>query len=87
MPNTPRSLVLCLAVRKVEVVQRIIVGNKEVDDILLADRIFPLKLGKGTASTVLKGKAVVLQRNPPFNRKLEWFTGEDSAVVINYDIP
>ena len=51
--------------------QRRLIDAVKVNDILIAGGIFLLKFRKGTASAVLKGKAVALQRNPPINGKLE----------------
>ena len=80
------GLVLFLAAREIESVQCRLIDAVKVNDILIAGGIFLLKFRKGTASAVLKGKAVALQRNPPINGKLERLAGEDSAIEVDHEV-
>ena len=85
--HTARRLVLFLTAGEIESVQRRLIDAVKVNDILIAGGIFLLKFRKGTASAVLKGKAVALQRNPPINGKLEWLTGENGAIEVDHETP
>ena len=66
--------------------QRRLIDAVKVNDIFLAGGILLLKFRKGTASAILKGKAAVLQRNPPINGKLERLAGEDGAIEVDHEV-
>ena len=79
------GLVLFLTAGEVESVQHRLIDTVKVNDILIAGGIFLLKFRKGTASAILKGKAVVLQWNPPINGKLERLACEDGAIEVDHE--
>ena len=85
--HATHGLVLFLTAGKVEIVQRRIIDAVKVNDIFLAGGILLLKFRKGATSAILKGKAVILHRNPPINGKLERLMGEDGAVVVGENAP
>ena len=67
--------------------QRCIIDAVKVDDVLFAAGVFFPKLRKGSAAAIPKGKATALQRDPALNRKLEWLTGQNAAIVVDHDAP
>ena len=85
--HTARRLVLFLATGEIESVQRRLIDAVKVNDILITGGIFLLKFRNGTASAILKGKAVALQWNPPINGKLERLAGENGAIEVDHETP
>ena len=86
MSHTAHGLVLFLTAGEIESVQRRLIDAVKVNDLLITGGIFLLKFRKGAASTILKGKAAALQRNPPINGKLERLAGKDSTIVIDHNV-